>query len=254
MVAVLNAFRNLAHGIGRILTSLSSFTRRSRPNTLAPALWPQSVLVDSSTRAVLASSGYVGAIAFLNDATMDTLHVPTATYPHYISGLPFTAQDGSLAHWTWNGKSRKFTSTRADVLTNDLVEKSRLVMHKLRAILQIINSLSLARSSLKTGIDLQETVYMTKKIQAQHFKDSGYDENIILECPYVLQYADITGLPLRVATDDILLKAKLDDDLLAKTELLRLVYFGKIRKASRPEEIPTILEEFNREAFINAMV
>lgn len=213
-----------------------------------------SLLVDVSTRAVLAMSSNVGAINLLADCTMDSYHIPYFDHPHYRDKALPSPVGGSLAHWTWSTKTRTLVPTRSDIVTVELHARSKLAIAKLATARRIMQIISTARSRLASGIELQETVYLTKKIQAKGFKDSGYDEASLIEYPYVLQYADLINASAREAADDILLKAKLADDVLAKTELLRLAHFDKLKKARAADELEHIFEDFYREAVVNAMI
>ncbi len=213
-----------------------------------------SLLVDVSTRAVLAMSSNVGAIGLLADCTMDSYHIPHFDYPHYLDQAPPSPVGGSLAHWTWNTKTRTLVPTRSDIATIELHASSKLAIAKLNIARRIMQIISTARLRLASGIELQETVYLTKKIQAKGFKDSGYDEASLMEFPYVLQYADLINASPREAADDILLKAKLADDVLGKTELLRLAYFDMLKKARTTDELEPIFENFYREAVVNAII
>lgn len=112
----------------------------------------------------------------------------------------------------------------------------------------------MARYPVMTGIWQQETVYINKRLQAIAFRDAGYPEDVAPNYPYVLQYADLTGSTLRQAADDIIFKAKLDEDFLAKTELLRLKYFRLVREAEKPEEVAEAYKAFVRESYKNALV
>ena len=117
-----------------------------------------------------------------------------------------------------------------------------------------MKGVSRGRYPVSTGVLFQETVYLTKKAQASAFKEAGYPEDDILEYPYIIQYADFANIPLKQAADDILFKARLDDELLAKTELIRLKYFNAIRSARTVEEVAPIYEAFTRESYRNALV
>jgi hypothetical protein len=93
---------------------------------------------------------------------------------------------------------------------------------------------------------MQEAVYITKKTQAQRYKDAGYQGDD-LEYPYVMQYADFAGLSMRVAADEILLKATFDDEVLLKTEFFRLKYFELIKNMNDPGQADRITLDFRRE-------
>lgn len=220
-----------------------------------------SALLDSNTQIVLALSDNISAIVFLNECMSDTSHAVSVNYPNYTKSLfhekPFFLAREKPEHyprWTWKEKTRTFVKTRPDVLTDGLIARSRLAVSKHGAISRIIVNLNQACYKVRTGFEFQETVYLTKKLQAQKFKDSGYDENVIMEYPYVLHYADYAGIPLKEAADDILFQAKLDDQHLANTELLRLRYFNKVRDATKPEQLPAIFEEFLRDCYINVKI
>jgi hypothetical protein len=216
---------------------------------------PYSALINSSNRILLALSTNVAVIVFLNEATMDTTHVPGVNY--YRPEDPFRlAREPTRTYpeWTWSVGERRFVRTRAELLTKEVRDRSRLAVEKGRTTENIMRGISIARYPFSTGVLFQESVYVTKKAQAEECKRSGYPEDEIMQYPYVLQYADFAGLTLRQAADDILFKAKLDDELLAKTELLRLKYFNAVKRADRVEELEELYEAFMRESFKNALV
>lgn len=219
------------------------------------------LLVDSESFVVLAISPSLPAIVFLNECIENTFIIPAAQYPNYMNdafchSLHKTAQvnpENNL-RVTWNRKARAFVHTRPHMITEELKSRARLANSKLDVITKIMISLSRARSPVATGVDFQETVYLTKKAQAKAFKDSGYDEERLLEFPYVLQYMDFAKVSSVAAADEILFKAALDDQLLANTELTRLRYFKKIKEASSAERIAEIYIEFLRDMYRNAEV
>ncbi len=233
-------------------TLRSLFQKSPRPH--GTPLPVHSALIDASTRAVIAVSDNVAGITFLNETLMDTYHILNVTQPNHIYALPFSLREESLVHWVWDTKNRRFNKTRPDVITESLVSQSKLAQKKLRAVTYIMRNLSLARSRMMPGIQLQETIYQAKKDQAHEFRTGGYDEKSIFQYPYVFQYADFADMSFKEAADDIILKAKLDDDFLAKTELLRLTYFDRLKKLENAAEIRPLLEAFMREAFTNSIV
>lgn len=217
------------------------------------------VLLDYQTQVVLTVDTSVSAMIFLNECTPDTYCSFSVNFPNYSESFFKTFFLASLSPkdyplWTWNGKKRLFEKTNPELVDRKLRSRSKLAESKREVIGHIINHLGHARHSLRSGIEFQETVYLVKRMQAQAFKASGYDENRIEDCHYVVQYADFAGISLRQAADDILLKAKFDDEILAKTELLRLRYFNKVKQAQDPEELPAIFEEFTRNCYINSRV
>lgn len=214
-----------------------------------------SALLDWSTNAVLTLSSRPAAIGFLQECTVDARQVAAVNVPNYNDSFFLKSVDAeSYPNWTWDTKSRIFNKTRPDVVTDSLKARSQLANAKLAVIIIIINNINRARMKVRTGIDFQEAVYFEKVRQAEKVRDSGYSEEILLQCPYVLQYADYADISTQQAVEDILLKAKFDVEILAKTELLRLRYFNKVKKAMSLPQLSTIQDEFLRECNINAMV
>lgn len=219
-------------------------------------------LLDSTTNAVLTISSNPAVIVFLKECMTDTLHAQSVNYPNYTNPKSFfltpfflaSVKPKNYSKWTWDLKNRLFSKTKTELVDNNLLTRSRLAENKKQVIDKIITNISLVRSNARANINFQEMIYFTKKAQAKAFKDSGYDESSIIEYPYVIQHADYAGITARQAADDILFKAKLGDEFLAKTELLRLRYFNKVKKAISSEELTAIYEEFIRDCYVNAQV
>ncbi len=219
-------------------------------------------LIDSTTNAVLTLGANPAVMNFLKECTPDTWRARSVNYPNYTDPKSFllapfflaSVKPNNYPKWIWDYKRRIFFKTKTKSLDGDILTRSRLADSKKEAIHKIIMNINSARSEIETGAYFQETVYRSKKTQAKTFRESAYDDNLIMEFPYVAQYADYAGISLRQAADDILFKSKLDDDFLAKTELLRLKYFNKVKKVATPEEMAPILEEFTRDCYVNAQV
>src|SRR5882724_6765713 len=111
-----------------------------------------SALLDSSTSVVLAVSDRASGIVFLSKCMVDTRHAHFVERPNYLKSFLLQGVDPEdYPKWTWNVKTRFFFETRPDVITEGILERSRLAMGKLGAIRKIINNLSLARYSVRTG-------------------------------------------------------------------------------------------------------
>jgi len=176
--------------------------------------------------------------------------------PHYRSSLihdePFflaRSDPEYYPEWEWNKKERRFSARKPDDVTVELRARSRLATAKCRAIAEIINTINTLRQPMRTDMTLQESVYLIKRMQAQAFKDANYDQKMVMEIPYVVQYADLASISFKEAADNILFRAQLDDGYLAKTELLRLKYFDLVREASEPAQIPSIMKQLKIDSY-----
>jgi hypothetical protein len=214
-----------------------------------------SALVETSNDVLLALGADEAPLVLLNEWMSDTYLVAYADFPNYKRRFPLASVDpATYPGWTWNRESRTFARTPATLRTDEINRASRLVVAKQEALKDVIRFLNVARRRVQTGVNFQETVYLVKRQQASAFKAAEYREDNLIQYPYVAQYAEITGLSLKDAANEILFKATLDDDLLANTERIRILYFKKIREATDPEMIPMIVAEFMRESFGNARV
>ena len=207
----------------------------------------QSAVVDQPSGVLLAAGVSPAASEFVCKCTSDTLCA------HYVQipspGWFDSGSSDRYIRWTWHYKRRTFSPTPPDRMTDSLRSRSNLAQAKVDAMTSIISNLGQIRHKVGTGVLLQETVYAVKRAQAREFRDSGYDETRIGEFPYVVQYADFANIGMRQAADDILLKAKMGDDSLLKTELLRLRYFNKMRDVQNAEEVAGILKKFYTDCY-----
>jgi hypothetical protein len=213
---------------------------------------PYSALIDASTFALLALSQYPYIVSFLaKSRPLEAEQVHGVNWPNYRTN--FTLADEhprAYPSWSWDMDRRRFEPT-ANV-TDELRARSILAVVKCRTLAEMTYELSVARYPIWRGLLLQEQVYAAKKQQAQAYRDAGYPDDV-LAYPYVLQYAEFSGLPLRAAADEILFKAQLDDDALLKTEALRLRYFKLVADAAKAEELVALLRGFREDIYHNAV-
>lgn len=215
------------------------------------------ILVDTKSGAVMVWGIQEAALVEIASFTPGIFFQGGVQFPNY-SGfwarifLRFIARQSPL--WSWGAESRTFSRTRQAYLTNELREQALILQAKYEILKDIIYALTFARQKILGAVPFQEAVYLAKRLQAERFAHSGYPEDQILRYPYVLHYADHAHLSPQEAADAILMKAGLDDELLSKTELMRLRFFQQIKEAASLEQLRSMREEFFREYFLNAKV
>jgi hypothetical protein len=215
------------------------------------------VLFDRSTGIVLAVSPFIVPIIFLSKNTRDSAYVGSYIgdeigHERLNSPLPRGLTTEEYPEWSWRFRLRRYEKTPPAALTEEIRARSRLAQAKAKVITTMMMRLSAARNSLRS-VDFQETVYAAKRAQAIAFRESGYDERRLAEFPYVAQYAEIAGVSGRQATDDILFAAQLTEEILVRTERVRLTYFRKVAEAKTVEELPELLKGFSRELIANSL-
>jgi hypothetical protein len=208
-----------------------------------------SALIDDTSAAVLCLTEQPFIVVTLAKSSALNARVAFGVnWPNY--GVNFSLEDMRPWHlWAWDWEKRRFDRTPGAAVTPELKRRAGLAAAKCEALREIAYELSIARYPVWRGVLMQEYVYAKKRDQALAFFNAGYPEEQAMFYPYVLQYADLVGMPLREATDEILFKANLDDEYLAKTELLRLKYFNLVKDVTKAEEIEPIVERFRRDTF-----
>ena len=196
------------------------------------------ILVDTSG-AILAVSHDRAAVIFLHECTPDSYYGSSLYLPYESEEMLSTVLSGEIIEWTWI-QGGGFSRTAPHILTDELRLKAQLIDGKIRALGSCMLQINSAREKIWTGVLFQENVYALKKSQAVRFKEASYDDSIMGEIPFVVQYADFANIALKQAADEIIFKAALDEDYLAKTESLRLAYFDRIRKAKQISDLSTI--------------
>ena len=183
-------------------------------------------LIQSGTGVVLTIHSNLSVLSLLSECTFDAVIATHISQPNYRSSdflENLTYRDFYL--WTWDKKARVLNQTLKEFLTDETISASRLVSKKAFIIASMIVDLERARHKGNFVCDYQEYIYTVKRQQAQRFKDSGYDNKLLKEIPYVLQYADLLKIDFCQAANEILLKAQFYEERLSKTEYIRMKYY-----------------------------
>lgn len=210
---------------------------------------PFSALIDANTSALLTLSTNIPVISFLA-ACSEAEHIPLVNYPNYRSHFPIAAANpDSYPQWTWNSYERTFLPTPSEMLTQRLRNASLLAVKKGRVLNEIAISIQTIRHAVFSGLVCQEQIYTAKKIEALCFKEHYVEGDFIdpIEYPYITQFAELSGLSPPNAAEEILLKARLADDILLKSEYFRLKYLDQLKTADDVALVDPILIEFRKE-------
>ncbi|MSU73920.1 hypothetical protein EXS56_02140 [Candidatus Kaiserbacteria bacterium] len=206
-----------------------------------------SILIDTSSDVILTLSWHAAAVQFVHECTMDTEHVAAANIPNYLQSFPLSGMlPKDYPTWSWAERERAFVKTHPESVTEELRQRAILLTEKLKTISYMMERINQYRNQVRSGLDFQELVYVSKEAQARRLKDSGFDPKLIIQSPYVVYYADELGISIERAVEEILLQAQLDHEFLAKNEKLRMKYFNKVKRAENERELEAIRIEFTR--------
>ncbi len=202
-------------------------------------------ILDSETKTFLALGTNPGVLVQVHECTPGTLLYMMVNRPVYKNGFPLEHSDpATYPEYVWSWKDR--TVTRQDTPPSPALRAtSALAVLKMKAFTRIANKISRSRMKLDTGVEMAETVLRLKRDEASRFKESGYDESRIFEFPYLMQFAEYSGIPYSAIADDILLAARMDEEVLVKTEISRVKYVELVQRAKTVADVEKYMLEFD---------
>ncbi len=204
---------------------------------------PDAAIIDTSNDTLVALGSHVSAMILLSEMMLDTVHLadlPPTPELEQIAKVP----PSQYPEWTYIHSRRSFSRTHPELISQELRDRSVLAAGKRDAIIIGLRHVNGARVRMSKSLLFQETIFAAKEQQARRLKEAQYDPALVSEVPYVSQYAEIKGVSLKEAADEILLRAQFFHEFLLKTERARLVLFQKIRNASTVEEVTSILNNY----------
>lgn len=196
------------------------------------------IIMDTSNETLVAVGSQRPAVFFVSDAMMDTrciMDVSLDTFDAINLANPH-----SFPEWTWNDTKRVFKKTNPAIITDDMRTRAILATKKIEVFSRVVRKISKLRRKVETGFPFQNVIYEQKERQAQLLVDTDFSEQSIARAPYVVQYADISGIPVKQAATEILFQAKLSLEHLRNTERIRLVMLKRIKFARTIEEVNSV--------------
>jgi len=226
---------------------------------MSPSL--SAVLIEVGSNILLVVHRDISAIYALEAHTPDTIAIPQMTTPRRnrgILGLFGGRQTLNLLpreypQWSLNLKTRTFNPTSRDLWTEERAQRAELLSARADAYATLMTNIGYARMKFAYDGVLQSFTYSEKEREARECREQKYDELRITEWPYVFQYAKFADISIQAATDEILFKAELRHEALARIETIRLQYMKKIWSLEQIPEIQRIPTDATRELFGNML-
>ena len=224
------------------LRDFFSRARRLAERSTSPVL--DSAIICAGDSTLLSIGTYSPALLFVNESMMDTFYIPDISFTPDVRRIK-TSSPREYPDWSWDTATRKFKRTGPAIVTEEMRERAALATKKAEAVFRIMQRINRMRRKVSSGLSFQEMIYAEKEREAASLKEIDFDERRAVAIPYVAQYAEESGLPLRQAAEEILLQAELDRDHLLRTERVRLAAFKKIPSAKTPEELEEVVASMN---------
>lgn len=206
-----------------------------------------SALVTAEKRALLVLSKNPATITFLAQNFDDTERLYYCNNPNYLKDFPLARADpATYPEYVFNLGTRLFVAK--ENVDDKLRALSALAVCKANVLQTLTFRFNILRFPVWRDLLMQDTVNAIRSRQAREFKQAlERDESAALAFPFVKAYADHSQMSMEQAADEILFKAKLDEDFLCKSETLRLRYFNWLREAKDITEVNAILRKLSED-------
>lgn len=209
---------------------------------------PIHMLHDYDKNRIVAFSYWTPTINALNETNLNSTSRFWQNAKNSV--LPKTATMDKPWMCTWDYENNYYIISEEDLSYEDLYYYN-LMAEKSAALDEIFYRILHYRRPILNSLNLQESVYMFKYIEANDI--SKMDESASIEeteYPFVFEYATLSGTDMRTAASQILFKSKIYKTALCNTETMRMKYVKKIKECTEIPAIETILNEFYAEGEI----
>lgn len=226
-------------------TAQSVLSRKSPNETSEPGPRSVGALLDAGTSTLLTVTGRQSILLALNELVPGTVYVRSIHYARKAATRAIVRGEASAYPlWRWAQESGTFVRGHGE--PSDELKTRAALAHATRDALGIlsdrVNGLRLHPAS---ALSEQGIVYLDKRNQALAFKAAGYDAAGLTGYPYVEQYAAAAGRTPRQAADEIIFQARLRDDVLQKSEAVRLKFMEKLRAARTAADLTNFKDELD---------
>jgi|GEM_PF-1188952 len=202
-------------------------------------------LLDAGTSTLLTVTSRPSVLLALNELVPGSVYLRTVRYGRNRETRALLRRNASeYPEWRWSQEKALFLPSHVPP-SEELRGRAALATAKRDALYLLIERVNGLRLRPEIALQGQTLVYLEKRDQALEFKKRGYDEAVIGEYPYVEQYATIAKRSPRQATDEILFQARLFDDVVTRSEAVRLRFLGMIRDARAADDLAHFEEELD---------
>ncbi len=199
---------------------------------------PIHVLLEHDTGRLLCLSHWNSTINALQESTLNTT---TVYWINHLFSPGITADQPWL--YAWSPEKQLYVKNDRDFSENEL-SYYFLITEKSAAIDLIHRKIYLYRRYMYRDLLMQHTIYSLKAQEAQEIlalesiPEDGY------RWPLVYDYAELCGIDIKRAAEEIVLQNKLFKSRMSNTETLRIKYIRQIHQAQQLMDIKTVISGF----------
>lgn len=224
------------------------FTSRTNSSYVIGNTKPVHMLYDYERSRIIAFSYWTPTVNALNETNLNS--IPRFWQNAKNSVLPKMCTMDKPWLCAWDYENNYYVIKEEDFSEEDLYYYN-LTAEKSAALDEIFYRILHYRRPILNSLNLQESVYMFKYLEANEIVKMS-DDAIIdeTEFPFVFDYATLNGTDIRSAAAEVLFKSKVYKTALCNTETMRMKYVKRIKECTDITLIETILNEFYAEGEI----
>lgn len=216
-------------------------------------------LFDISTKHLVVFSMFNSTLLTLKNITFDYVGVDANIIKNLqiaeyrcstTEVLPENTTINFAIPWIYKYSGNSWEKTAIDALPQEIVDKYYITQQKAMLLDNIYASVDFMLKLSAPDNYLQELIYSIKYQQAQDVLTELVDP--VSEpgrCSMVANYADLMGLTLTEAANQIIVQHKLYTGLLAEQEHFRLKFIKQVKEATTIEELADINNNLIRETY-----
>ena len=203
------------------------------------------LLYEHDTGRIVCTSVWHATILSMQDITLNSVPLWWMNSPS--SKLPRNFDVTRPWQCSWDPNSQTF-SINSQPMDYDLLYKYNLLAEKSALIDRINHNIYNHRRYLWNDELLQLTVYHMKYLSAQEVLRTPNAEQTPQQWPLISDYAELAGLSLKAAAEEIAFQYRLWETRISNTESLRLRSIRAVRDCTDILEISKLLKNFLAES------
>lgn len=218
------------------------YTSIAKPTRIIGNPTPMHLLYNAETSRVIAFSAWVPTINTLDEICINTVPKYSQNFPA-TTVLPEAASMKEPFKIIWSFESNRWVISDKDFTFEEMYTNA-LLIEKAAALDEINYRTVHYRRPVFNSVAVQESIYLMKYQEALEIKNTLGDITEPWNYPFVHDYADLTGIDIRQAAEEIIIQHGIYRTRLSNTETLRIKYTRQIKECKEIENIYKIMNSF----------
>lgn len=178
-------------------------------------------------------------------------------FRHYATYTFFMIKQDNYDIWVEKNKSWKFSqdvnkkvwNTSTPINSIEELKDYILLNQKINLLDRIHAIMEQHRSEWSKLSEIQNTIYISKYLEAKEILEKDITEDVLMEYPYVAGYANTKDISLTQAAKEVVLQYQIQSSFLSESESIRIKYTNIVRKETDIANLIPILEDFQTQSY-----